>query len=334
MIKRTVEISSGPTHLSIHNRQLVIDRVGREPAMVPAEDIGLLMVDHQAVTYTHSVFTVLAEMGAAVVICGDKHLPDSMFMPVASNTVQTERFGAQIAAPAPLNKRLWQKCVAAKLLNQAATLEAASGSDAGLRAMAAKVRSGDPMNLEAQGAQRYWPRLFGRTFRRDRNGDPPNNLLNYGYMAMRAAAARAICAAGLLPTLGIHHRNRYNAFCLADDLMEPYRPIVDSKVIELARDAVAPGVLGREEKAHLLGLFNHGVRIGERNTPVLLALHTTASSLARSFAERRAQLLFPEGLPSAAVEALDSDEDLTGTEIPAPSPPGEIMDIPDDASDL
>ncbi len=303
MIKRTIEISSGPTRLSVRNRQLVIDRQGREPATVPAEDIGLLLVDHQAVTYTHSVFTLLAEMGAAVVICGGTHLPDSMLMPIAANTVQTERFSAQIAAGAPLKKQLWRQAVAAKLANQAAALEAASGSDGGLRAMAGKVRSGDPENLEAQGALRYWPRLLGRTFRRDREGDPPNNLLNYGYMAMRAATARAICAAGLLPTLGIHHRNRYNAFCLADDIMEPYRPMVDWKVVELVRENVAPRMLGREEKARLLGLFNHGVRIGGRQTPLLLALHATASSLARSFAERRAQLLSPEGLPLPEAEA-------------------------------
>lgn len=308
MIKRTIEISSGPTRLSIRNRQLVIDREGHEPATVPAEDIGLLLVDHQAVSYTHSVFTLLAEMGAAVVICGGTHLPDSMLMPIAGNTVQTERFSAQIAAAAPLKKQLWRQSVAAKLANQAAALEAVSGSDAGIGAMAGKVRSGDPENLEAQGARRYWPRLFGRTFRRDRQGEPPNNLLNYGYMAMRAAMARALCAAGLLPTLGIHHRNRYNAFCLADDLMEPYRPLVDWKVVELARERVAPRMLGREEKAHLLGLFNHGVQIGDRRTPILLALHTTAASLARSFAEQRAQLLFPEGLPSAIDEEPKAGE--------------------------
>jgi CRISPR-associated protein Cas1 len=308
MIKRTIEISSGPTRLSIRNRQLVIDREGQETATVPAEDIGLLLVDHQAVTYTHSVFTILAEMGAAVVICGGTHLPDSMLMPIAANTVQTERFSAQIAAGAPLKKQLWRQSVAAKLANQAGVLEAASGSDAGIGAMAAKVRSGDPENLEAQGARRYWPRLLGRSFRRDREGDPPNNLLNYGYMAMRAAMARALCAAGLLPTLGIHHRNRYNAFCLADDLMEPYRPLVDWKVVELARESVAPRMLGREEKAHLLGLFNHSVLIGGRRTPILLALHTTAASLARSFAEQRAQLLFPEGLPSAIAEDAEADD--------------------------
>jgi CRISP-associated protein Cas1 len=264
-------------------------------------------VDHPAVTYTHAVFTALAEKGAAVVICGDAHLPSSMVMPIASNTVQTERFSAQIAAGAPLKKQLWRQAVAAKLAQQAAVLEAASGSDTGLRAMARRVRSGDEGNLEALAAVRYWPRLFGRTFRRDREGEPPNNLLNYGYMAVRAAVARALCAAGLLPTLGIHHRNRYNAFCLADDLMEPYRPLVDWKVIELVRESVAPRILGREEKAHLLGLFDHSVRIDGRRTPLLLALHTTAASLARSFGERRARLLFPQGLPSPGAEGEEAE---------------------------
>jgi len=320
MIKRTIEISGGPTRLSIHNRQLLIERPGHEPASVPAEDVGLLLVDHPAVTYTQAVFTLLAELGAAVVICGNTHLPDSMVMPIASNTIQTERFAAQIAASAPLKKQLWRSVVAAKIANQAATLEAAGGSDAGLRAMAGRVRSGDAGNLEAQAAQRYWPRVFGRTFRRERTGDPPNNLLNYGYMAMRAAIARALCAAGLLPTLGIHHRNRYNAFCLADDLMEPYRPLVDWKVIELVRGHAAPETLGREEKAHLLGLFNHSVRIDGRQTPLLLALHTTAASLARSFADRRAQLLMPEGLAAVAAQGTSQAEegDRDSTASPAP----------------
>ena len=302
MIRRTIEVSSGPARLSIRNRQLVIQREGQQPITVPAEDIGLLLVDHQAVTYTHAVFTALAEAGAALVLCGGEHLPSSLMMPLAANTVQTERFAAQIAAGAPLKKQLWRQIVAAKLTLQAAVLKAASGSDGGLRAMARRVRSGDPDNLEAQAAQRYWPRLFGHTFRRGRDGEPPNNLLNYGYMALRAAVARALCAAGLLPTLGIHHRNRYNAFCLADDLMEPYRPFVDLKVFELVRYDVAPPRLGRDEKAHLLGLFNHSVRIDGRKTPLLLALHTAAASLARSFAERRAQLLMPEGLFAAISE--------------------------------
>ncbi|MGH7813412.1 MAG: type II CRISPR-associated endonuclease Cas1 [Candidatus Binataceae bacterium] len=314
MIKRTIEISSGPTRLYIRNRQLVIGREGRDPATVPAEDIGLLLVDHPAVSYTQAVFNLLAELGAAVVICGETHMPSSMLMPIASNTIQTERYGAQIAAGVPLKKQLWQQSVSAKIENQAAVLKTVTGGDSGLREMARRVQSGDKGNLEAQAAQRYWPALFGKFFRRDREGEPPNNLLNYGYMVTRAAVARAICAAGLLPTLGIHHRNRYNAFCLADDLMEPYRPFVDWKVAEIARGDVAPRTLGREEKAQLLGLFNHSVRIGGKSTPLLLAVHATASSLAKSFTERQAQLLFPEGLPFATEEPEDAEG---GADVPA-----------------
>jgi CRISPR-associated protein Cas1 len=308
MIKRTIEISSGPARLSIRNRQLVIERNGCDPATVPPEDIGLLLIDHPAVSYTHAVFTTLCEHGAAIVLCGGAHLPAALVMPLAANTVQTERFRAQIEAPAPLRKQLWRQAVACKIAQQGAVLEAVTGSDAGLRAMARRVRSGDAGNLEAQAAQRYWPRLLGPGFRRARDGDPPNNLLNYGYMAMRAAVARALCGAGLLPTLGIHHRNRYNAFCLADDLMEPYRPFVDLKVVEIVRENGVPLVLEREEKAHLLGLFNHRVRIGERTTPLLLAIHTTAASLSRSFAQRRAMLDFPDGLPNAENGTPPEDE--------------------------
>jgi CRISPR-associated protein Cas1 len=174
MIKRTIEISSGPARLSIRNRQLVIERNGCDPATVPPEDIGLLLIDHPAVSYTHAVFTTLCEHGAAIVLCGGAHLPAALVMPLAANTVQTERFRAQIEAPAPLRKQLWRQAVACKIAQQGAVLEAVTGSDAGLRAMARRVRSGDAGNLEAQAAQRYWPRLLGPGFRRARDGDPPS----------------------------------------------------------------------------------------------------------------------------------------------------------------
>lgn len=314
MIKRTIEISSGAARLSIHNRQLVIDRQGHEPATVAAEDLGLLLVDHPAVTFTHAVFTALAESGAAVVLCGANHMPSVMMMPLASNSIQTERFGAQIAAGAPLKKQLWRQIIAAKLSQQGAVLESVSGADGGLRAMARRVRSGDEGNLEAQAAQRYWPKLLGPDFRRGRDGDPPNNLLNYGYGALRATVARALCAAGLLPTLGIHHRNRYNAFCLADDLMEPFRPFVDLRVVELFVRGEPPAQLGRNEKAQLLGLFNDRVRIADRVTPLSLAIHSTAASLARSFAERRAALALPKGLPALGDEEGQGGENDEGAE--------------------
>ena len=298
MIKRIIEISGGPTRLSIEHGQLVIDRPEKPRATAPCEDVGVLLVDHPAVTYTHGVFTTLLDNGAAVVLCGYDHHPAGLFLPVSGNTVQSERYRNQIDAALPLKKRLWQGIVITKVKQQAAILRAASGADEGLGALASRVRSGDPENLEAQAAQRYWPHLLGPDFRRDRAGAPPNNLLNYGYMALRAAIARALCSAGLLPTLGIHHRNRYNAFCLADDIMEPYRPFIDLKVHGLVRDGFASPEIGRDEKRVLLGAFNDLVEIGGQRTPLLLALHATASSLNEAFASGEPRLEFPAGLPA------------------------------------
>jgi CRISPR-associated protein Cas1 len=308
MIKRIIEISSGPARLSIAYRQLVIERDGQEKTTVPCEDIGVLLVDQQAVTYTHAVFATLAEAGAAVVLCGANHNPASLLLPLEGNTVQTERFATQIQAPLPLKKRLWQALIAAKIRMQAAVLEAATGEDAGLRALAARVRSGDPGNCEAQAAQRYWPRLLGPDFRRRRDGPPPNLLLNYGYTVFRAAAARALCAAGLLPTVGIHHHNRSNAFCLADDMVEPYRPYVDWRVRRLVDGKAQISELDRETKAALLSLFNEVIPVGGQRSPMLLAFHSTAASLSNSFRQGEPSLSLPEGLPMAPKEEEEEEE--------------------------
>ncbi|MCI0402728.1 MAG: type II CRISPR-associated endonuclease Cas1 [Acidobacteria bacterium] len=306
MIKRIIEISSGPARLSISHRQLVIEREGQEKATVPCEDIGVLLIDHPAVSYTHSVFTTLAEMGAAVVLCGINHHPTSLLLPLEGNTVQTERYRAQLDASLPLKKRLWQQLVEAKVHLQGLVLKNATGEDAGLEALARRVRSGDPDNLEAQAAQRYWPRLLGADFRRRKDGSPPNLLLNYGYMALRAAAARALCAAGLLPTVGIHHHNRNNAFCLADDVVEPYRPYVDWRVRHLVDEKARIWELNRETKTALLSLFNETIPTGGQRTPLLLAFHATATSLNDSFQCGEAAVALPTGLPISSEE--DADE--------------------------
>lgn len=297
MIKRILEISSGPARLSIAYGQLVIEREGREKVTAPCEDIGVLLVDHPAVSYTHAVFTTLAGAGAAVVLCAANHHPSSLILPLEGNTVQTERFGTQLEAGLPLKKRLWQALIGAKIRMQAAVLCASTGEDAGLGALAARVRSGDPGNVEAQAAQRYWPRLMGPAFRRRRSGPPPNLLLNYGYTVFRAAAARALSAAGLLPTLGIHHHNRSNAFCLADDMVEPYRPYVDWRVRRLVDEKAEIGELNRETKAALLSLFNEVIPVGGQRSPLLLAFHSTAASISNSFRQGEPALSLPEGLP-------------------------------------
>lgn len=297
MLKRIIEISSGPARLSIAHRQLVIEREGQTRATVPAEDVGVLIVDNPAVAYSHSVFTTLLDLGAAIVLCGGDHHPAGLLLPLAGNAVQSERFQAQIIASAPLKKRLWQATIMAKIRQQSLVLQDATKSDNGLRALAARVRSGDPDNLEAQAAQRYWRPLLGAAFRRDRAGPPPNNLLNYGYMVLRAGMARAVVGAGLIATLGIHHRNRSNAFCLADDLMEPYRPYVDWRVRRMVAEGEAAETIERQHKQALLSLFNETILVGGRRSPLLLAMHATAAALRRSFEDGKAELALPKGLP-------------------------------------
>lgn len=298
MIKRVVEVAS-PARLSVRHRQLVVTRTEQPEASVPCEDLGVLVVDHPQVTYTHGVFTTLAEAGAVVVLCGADHLPSGMCLPVEGHYEMAARLAVQLEASLPLRKGLWKATVQAKLRQQAVLLDLCGLEGAGLREMAKRVHSGDPDNLEAQGARRYWPVLLGPEFRRQREGAPPNHLLNYGYIVFRSAMARALTAAGLLPVLGIHHHDRRNAFALADDLLEPYRPIVDWRVRQLVQGGGGLNPeLERPLRAALLGLFNETVQMGEERMPLMLAFHTTAVSLVKAYETKRVEeLRFPRGMP-------------------------------------
>ncbi len=308
MTWRTVEIAS-PARLSLRHRQLVIARDDGSAPAVPVEDLGLLVVDNPQVTYTHALLTALAEGKVATITCGGDHLPAGVLLPYAANAVAGERLRAQLACPRPLTKRLWQAIVACKLRRQADLLMQVTGQDAGLRAMAARVRSGDPENLEAQGAQRYWPRLLGMGFRRDRGGAAPNPLLDYGYAVLRAATGRAVVRAGLLAGVGLFHSNRGDAFALASDLMEPFRPFVDGVAWELWHAGMADGALDRARKAHLLGVVNLGVTLDRQTMPLSLALQRAAASLVESFEQRRCLLRLPEG--SAGLPPAEEEEDAT-----------------------
>ena len=300
MIRRTVEFSTPGTRLSVAHRQLVVERPDLPKATIPIEDLGVVIVDDIRATYTQAVFLGLLEAGATIMVTGRDHLPVGMMLPLDAHHVQTERHRAQVETTLPVRKRAWQAIVRAKISQQAAVLSHFTGDHGGLAPMARRVRSGDPDNLEAQAAQRYWPRLFGKTFRRDRAADGVNALLNYGYAVVRAAVARAVVAAGLIPSLGVHHRHRSNPFCLADDLLEPYRPYVDWRVRQLTDcdTKSAPSLSERETRAALLSLLNETVRVGGRREPLLLALHTSAASLCRILTgvDRR-DLSLPEGLP-------------------------------------
>jgi len=285
MIKRIVEISSARTHLSIKYSQLIIREEGKQVGSIPCEDIGVLLVDHRGTTYTHSVFTELLRCGSAIVLCGENHHPTGMLLPIESNTLQSERFRQQIEVKEPVKKRLWKQIVRAKIKHQAKLVGKDSDVYPILMLLRHKVRSGDPDNIEAQASKKFWPCfLQDIQFRRDINGLPPNNLLNYGYMVMRAAVARALCSAGLLPSLGIHHRNRYNAFCLADDLLEPFRGFVEAKVGDICERQGVPDELSQPIKAQILEVLYGLVTIAGFTGPLMVALHRTMASLQRCFA--------------------------------------------------
>jgi len=294
MIKRIVEISSARTHLSIKYSQLIIREEGKQVGSIPCEDIGVLLVDHQGTSYTHCVFTELLRYGAAVVLCGENHHPTGMLLPIESNTLQTERFRQQIEVKEPVKKRLWRQIIRAKIKHQAKLAGKDSDIYPILMLLRHKIRSGDPENIEAQASKKFWLVYLQQVeFHRDIDGPPPNNLLNYGYMVMRAAVARALCSAGLLPSLGIHHRNRYNAFCLADDMLEPFRGFVEHKVRDICEREGIPDELTQPIKAQILELLYEPVTIGDFTGPLMVALHRTAASLQRCFAGEQKELELP-----------------------------------------
>jgi CRISPR-associated protein Cas1 len=303
MIKKIVEISRERTSLSIKYGQLIIKQDGKETSSVPCEDIGVLLVDNQATNYTHCVFTELLKQGAAVVLCDDSHLPAGMLLPIESNSIQTERCAKQIKAKEPLKKKLWQQIVRAKIKHQAKLVKDDTQIHKALTALISQVRSGDPSNIEAQASKKFWSAYLqdltdsstslGMTFHRNIEGKPPNNLLNYGYMVMRAAVARAICSAGLLPSVGLHHRNKYNAFCLADDLVEPFRGFVEAKVREIIQSGEDYEDLTQPIKARLLEVLYEEVEIADYKGPLMVGLHRTAASLVRCFCGEQKEIELP-----------------------------------------
>jgi CRISP-associated protein Cas1 len=319
MIKRTVEISQQPCHLAIKNDQLLLldkEDCQTARASIPCEDLGLVLVEHAGTTYSHPALLRLLHHGAAVVLCGPDHLPAGMLLPLGEHTEVVSRLRLQIAAGKPLRKQLWSQIVRAKIHAQADNLASGSAVRSRLLEMARELRSGDPQNVEAQAARSYWgvwllsdgngnggagvppaecSALIHPTniadFRRDPVGLPPNNLLNYGYAVVRAAVARALVSAGLHPALGLHHRNRSDAFCLADDLVEPLRPIVDARVRELFYDGQTE--LLPPAKAALLELLTAPVRIDDSVGPLMVALHRYAASLVRCLEGAEKNLAIP-----------------------------------------
>jgi CRISPR-associated protein Cas1 len=301
MIKRTLCIEN-PCHLKCRNDQLVVNYEhikGYETLpekTVPIEDIGMLVLEHQQITISHYLLDKLIANNASVVTCNETRHPSGMLLSLEGNIIQSERFRAQIEASEPLKKQLWQQTVKAKIANQCAVLKKWNISHQTLINLSQTVKSGDADNNEAKAAAYYWSNLFPSAwmFFRKREGPPPNNLLNYGYAILRATVARAIVGAGLLPTLGIHHRNRYNAYCLADDMMEPYRPFVDIIVRTIIHETSAVETLTKELKVRLLNLPTVDVLIDDQTSPLMIATQRTAASLAKCFAGEQRKILYPE----------------------------------------
>lgn len=290
MIKRTIEISGEGNHLSVSQGSLIVRREDEIVGRVPLEDLGVLILDSPMTTYTHSVLSEALAAGAAIIPCGRNHLPVGLFLP-QENTLLTERLALQADAALPLRKSLWKQVVRAKVVAQAQTLASDSPAARKILALLPEIRSGDPTNVEAQAARLYWPALLGDEFRRDPDGLPPNHFLNYGYMVLRATVARAICGAGLHPALGLHHHNRSNPFCLADDLLEPLRPLVDRKVQELHQAGAKE--LDRQAKTELLTLITAEVDVAGEKGPLMVALVRVLASLVRCYAKEQDKLDLP-----------------------------------------
>lgn len=300
MIKKTLCFSN-KAYLSCKDKQLIIKKNNEitglpEEFSRPIEDIGVIVIETGQVTLTSSLITLLLENKVALITCDSRHLPFGLMLPLVGNTEQSERFETQINASLPLKKQLWQQTVAMKIRNQAAVLKKVNHIEIGnLLEWAKNVRSGDPDNLEARAAAYYWRNLFTEFhgFVRRQDGDAPNALLNYGYAILRAIIARSLVASGLLPTLGIHHSNKYNAYCLADDVMEPYRPYVDLMVVNIIRNFQLDDI-NKETKKILLTIPTIDVQIGKLTRPLMIAASMTTASLAKCYLGESRKIVYPE----------------------------------------
>lgn len=294
MINRILDLSEGPARLRVRCGQLCVQRAQEPAVSLPMADLAVVVVSHPQVTYTQAVLARLVQAGGAFVACNRQHLPVGMLLPLAAHHAQVDRFAAQARAPLPKRKRLWQQIVRAKIHAQAAVLEELHGTDHGLRALVRQVRSGDPKNVEARASRRYWPRLFAEvSFRRNPDNEDHNLLLNYGYAVLRAIVARATCAAGLHPSLGIHHHNRYDTFCLADDLMEPFRPTVDRAVAEYVSTHDVLYRLEAAAKQSIIGQLTGRYLLDGKQRTLFESVARMASSLADVFLGKAEGLELP-----------------------------------------
>lgn len=323
MIKRTLYFGN-PAYLSFKDEQLVVEKRVLESEIsgfpteafendktkeedkylkrksqkdtIPVEDIGIIILDHHGVSTSQYLISKLLENNVAVIFCNDKHHPTGLLLNLDGNTVQSEKFKAQIKASIPLRKNLWQQTVTSKINNQAALLKEKGKTIGNMINWMNNVNSGDTKNIEARASVYYWKNLFPEEmeFYRDRFGEPPNNLLNYGYAILRAIVARGLVASGLLPTFGIHHRNKYNAYCLADDIMEPYRPFVDKLVCDLIDKGNDFYNLSTDLKKELLRIPAMDIVIDGEKSPLMVGLQRTTASLTKCFEKKSKKIIYPE----------------------------------------
>jgi CRISPR-associated protein Cas1 len=296
MIKKSILIEN-KTSISLKNQQLVIKSEIRESS-IPVEDIGFLVLDNQEIYISIPAMNYLIENNTAVIICNTNHLPNGMFLNLNSHHIQQEIFKNQIDASIPLKKQLWQQTIIEKITNQGILLHQITKQKNNFEFLASKVLSGDTSNMEGVAAQQYWKHFFETAdlqtqFKRERFGDYPNNFLNYGYAILRAGTARSLSGAGLLNTLGIHHKSKYNAFALADDIMEPFRPIVDEVVYKIMQQ-YEDQELNTKIKTELLQILTRTVYFKEEKSPLMVALQKTASSLQKCYLGERKKIKYPK----------------------------------------
>lgn len=296
MIKRTLYFGN-PAYLKTKEEQFVFENPQtKEINIVPIEDIGIVILDHQQITITQALMVKLLANNVALITCDHRHHPTGMLLTLDGHSLQSKKYQAQVEATIPLKKQLWQQTVSCKINNQASLLEQLRLPAKNLRNWAKEVKSGDADNHEAIAAAYYWKVFFPvlPNFKRDPEADPPNNLLNYGYSILRAVVARSLVASGLLPTLGIFHRNQYNAYCLADDIMEPYRPFVDSAVYQIVRNNNPYLELTPDTKKILLNLPAIDVLINNEKSPLMVAVQKTTASLSKCFEGKQRKILYPD----------------------------------------
>jgi len=301
MIKRTIHLGS-PCKLKTKDKQLVIkyNHIPGQEDMpdksLPIEDIGFLILEHRQISISHPTLNLLVQNNTAIVSCDERMHPNGLMLPLEGNTTQSERYQAQILAREPLKKQLWQQTIIAKIKNQAINLKHWNINNEYLQRCAKNVKSGDTDNQEATASFYYWQRLFPPAweFSRKREGAPPNNLLNYGYAILRATVARSLVGAGLLPTLGIFHRNRYNAYCLADDIMEPFRPCVDWVVRSIIQDTSHIKELNKELKTQLLNIPAMDVLVDNKTRPLMIATQQVAADLVKCFLGESRKIEYPK----------------------------------------